>query len=647
MKLWKLAFSNLSIGRKLFSGFITLIIITTAMSVYSIYSLKVIKDNAAKTEISNQIGRLLESAKRDRLTYMLNGDEQAMKANGEAIGKMQVIVQQQSSAGWKGDTRNKFETLAETIDNFKQLRDVYYEKSRHSNALVSAINSDDSQHFFVDLQKTMRDSAVDTGVREKLFAIAIGLDRLHDAVGTFITKPSDDTLADFDKAYKDADSLYSASIPQLPDAEKAQVVSALAYIQKLKTNVEAYYAAAPEAERSADSMVKGADSLNSATVTLIEAQADDNDQVITDTITLISVLSLVAIIAGLLAAGYITRQITHPISENLKLAERITSGDLTSEVSSHSTDELGKLTQTMGTMNARLCDMITGIRESVSHLASASSQIAAGNMDLASRTEQQSAAVVETAASMEELTSTVRLNADNALQASKLAASATHDARKGGEIVNQVVLTMSGIGDSSKKITDIISVINSIAFQTNILALNAAVEAARAGEQGRGFAVVAGEVRTLAQRSANAAKEIETLINDSVTRISTGTELVSRAGASMEDIVQSVTHVSQLIDEISTSSTEQSQGIEQIGKAVTEMDSTTQQNATLVQESSAAAISLEQQAKKLSDMVAIFKVKIPHTNERNFDGLLTATKTRKSLVSPTKNNTVNEEWTSF
>ncbi|TPG60778.1 HAMP domain-containing protein [Ewingella americana] len=643
----KLAFSNLSIGKKLFSGFITLIVITTAVSAYSIYSLKAINDNAAKTEISNQIGRLLEVAKRNRLTYMLNGDEQAMKANGEAIGSMQVLVQQQSSADWKGDTKDKLGALAEIIDNFKQLRDVYYEKSLHSNALVNAINSDDGQHFFVDLQKTMRDSAVDTDVRKTLFEIALDLDRLHDTVGTLIAKPADDTLADFNKAYKDADSLYSASIPQLPDAEKAQVVSALAYIQKLKANVEAYYSAAPETQRAADSMVKGADSLNSATVTLIEAQGHDNDKVIKESITLISALSVISVIAGLLAAGYITRQITRPISENLALAERITSGDLTSEVSSHSTDELGKLTQTMGAMNSRLCDMITGIRESVSHLASASSQIAVGNMDLASRTEQQSAAVVETAASMEELTSTVRLNADNALQASKLATSATHDARKGGEIVNQVVLTMNDIGDSSKKITDIISVINSIAFQTNILALNAAVEAARAGEQGRGFAVVAGEVRTLAQRSANAAKEIESLINDSVTRISTGTELVSRAGASMEDIVRSVTHVSQLIDEISTSSTEQSQGIEQIGKAVTEMDSTTQQNATLVQESSAAAISLEQQAKKLSDMVAIFKVRIPHTNARKSNDLLAEAKTRRSSAPLTINNTMNEDWTSF
>ncbi|UJD92438.1 HAMP domain-containing protein (plasmid) [Rahnella aquatilis] len=327
-----------------------------------------------------------------------------------------------------------------------------------------------------------------------------------------------------------------------------------------------------------------------------------------DTIVLISIFTVLAIIAWLLAAWYITRKITQPIMVNLALAERIAAGDLTAVITTYSKDELGRLTQSMGVMNAKLCEMITGIRESVGHLATASSQIAAGNIDLAARTEQQSAAVVETAASMEELTSTVRLNADNALQASQLATSARADACKGGEIVNDVVMTMNGIAASSKKITDIISVINGIAFQTNILALNAAVEAARAGEQGRGFAVVAGEVRTLAQRSANAAKEIESLINESVDRIGTGTELVTKAGNSMEDIVQSVTHVSQIIDEISTSSNEQRQGIEQIGKAVTEMDSTTQQNATLVQESSAAAISLEEQAKRLDEMVSVFRV---------------------------------------
>src|SRR5471030_666243 len=584
-----------------------------------------------------------------------------MKANGEAIGSMQVLVQQQSSADWKGDTKDKLGALAEIIDNFKQLRDVHYEKSLHSNALVNAINSDDGQHFFVDLQKTMRDSAVDTDVRKTLFEIALDLDRLHDTVGTLIAKPADDTLADFDKAYKDADSLYSASIPQLPDAEKAQVVSALAYIQKLKANVEAYYSAAPETQRAADSMVKGADSLNSATVTLIEAQGHDNDKVIKGSITLISALSVISVIAGLLAAGYITRQITRPISENLALAERITSGDLTSEVSSHSTDELGKLTQTMGAMNSRLCDMITGIRESVSHLASASSQFAVGNMDLASRTEQQSAAVVETAASMEELTSTVRLNADNALQASKLATSATHDARKGGEIVNQVVLTMNDIGDSSKKITDIISVIEGIAFQTNILALNAAVEAARAGEQGRGFAVVAGEVRTLAQRSANAAKEIKDLINESVKKVSVGTSLVDEAGRTMADVVQSVKRVTDLMGEISAASTEQQTGIEQVNQAVMQMDEVTQQNAALVEQASAAAQSMASQSSALREMVSVFRLSGASSSESNraiaplakralspsAKRTLPAVKGGARGVEPVRTASASHEWQSF
>ena len=417
------------------------------------------------------------------------------------------------------------------------------------------------------------------------------------------------------QAYTHAESLYNDSLPQLTDETRAVLTPAWEHYQSLKAQAETYFKSIVETQKSADVMGVAAADLNHTADQLIKAQAEYNSRLIADTIIIISVLALLAIVIGLLAAWIITRKITRPIGENLALAQRISSGDLTAQIAATSQDELGELTQTMGAMNARLRDMISGIRESVSHLASASSQIAAGNTDLASRTEQQSAAVVETASSMEELTSTVRLNADNAQQASKLAASASADARKGGQIVGEVVSTMNGIATSSKKITEIISVINGIAFQTNILALNAAVEAARAGEQGRGFAVVAGEVRTLAQRSADAAKEIESLINDSVARIGTGTDLVNRAGASMEDIVNSVTHVSQIIDEISSSSNEQRQGIEQIGKAVTEMDSTTQQNATLVQESSAAAVSLEQQARKLSEMVAIFKISASRVHE--------------------------------
>ncbi|WP_246875724.1 methyl-accepting chemotaxis protein, partial [Pantoea ananatis] len=228
--------------------------------------------------------------------------------------------------------------------------------------------------------------------------------------------------------------------------------------------------------------------------------------------------------------------------------------------------------------------------------------------DLSSRTEQQSAAVVETAASMEELTSTVKQNAENAHHASQLATEASHNASRGGEIISDVISTMGGISQSSGKIGEIISVINGIAFQTNILALNAAVEAARAGEQGRGFAVVAGEVRNLAQRSSLAAKEIEALISESLSRVSNGTGLVNRAGVTMEDIVKSVTQVRDIMGEIAAASDEQNRGITQIAQAMTEMDTTTQQNAALVEESSAAASSLEDQAHELEKTVAVFRV---------------------------------------
>ncbi|CBA33705.1 Methyl-accepting chemotaxis protein II [Cronobacter turicensis z3032] len=303
-----------------------------------------------------------------------------------------------------------------------------------------------------------------------------------------------------------------------------------------------------------------------------------------------------------------TRNITRPLRETLDVANRIAQGDLTVTVSSLRRDEPGLLMQAVGTMNDSLKSIITRVRHGVDNVSRASSEIAAGNIDLSSRTEEQSAAVVQTAASMEELTSTVKETAGNAQQASQLAAQASSNADRGGKVVNEVVETMRNIQASSGKIADIISVINGIAFQTNILALNAAVEAARAGEQGRGFAVVAGEVRTLASRSATAAKEIGALITEANQRVENGAQLVASAGEAMEDIVGSVAQVREIMDEIARACTEQSRGIAQIGQAMSEMDTTTQQNAALVEESSAAASSLEEQARELEQMVAIFNV---------------------------------------
>ncbi len=313
---------------------------------------------------------------------------------------------------------------------------------------------------------------------------------------------------------------------------------------------------------------------------------------------------ILAIVIGML----LIRAIVGPLNEAIGVANAVASGDLTSRIHVNSTNETGRLLQALKTMNDNLVDLVSKVRTGTDQISTASSEIASGNSDLSQRTEEQASSLEETASSMEELTSTVKQNSDNARQANQLAASASEVAVKGGAVVGQVVQTMSSINESSKKIVDIISVIDGIAFQTNILALNAAVEAARAGEQGRGFAVVATEVRTLAQRSAAAAKEIKELISDSVNKVEDGTRLVDEAGATMDEIVSAVKRVTDIMAEISAASQEQSSGIEQVNQAVTQMDEVTQQNAALVEEAAAAAESMRDQAQALTQAVGTFKL---------------------------------------
>ncbi|CAJ0776317.1 methyl-accepting chemotaxis protein [Ralstonia holmesii] len=325
----------------------------------------------------------------------------------------------------------------------------------------------------------------------------------------------------------------------------------------------------------------------------------------------LSALTTGLLLGGILVGGLLTwalrRSITLPLMRAIEQAEHITQGDLTHTIQVDRADETGRLLQALQRMQESLQKMVGQVRSGSDSIASATQQIAAGNADLSQRTEQQASALEETASSMEELTSIVRQNADNARQASTLAGNASDIAVKGGEVVGRVVDTMAGINDSSKKIADIIGVIEGIAFQTNILALNAAVEAARAGEQGRGFAVVAGEVRSLAQRSATAAKEIKELISDSVGRVENGTTLVAEAGSVIDEVVVAVKRVTDIMGEISSASDEQSAGIEQINQAVTQMDEGTQQNAALVEQAAAAAMSLQEQASGLRQAVAVFR----------------------------------------
>ena len=338
-------------------------------------------------------------------------------------------------------------------------------------------------------------------------------------------------------------------------------------------------------------------------------RASDDADVLYANARLMLVLALLAMVAAGGAIGWLlSGRIAGDVGRAQLAVESIADGDLTNDIRATSRDEVGRMLTALSGMQTRLAEIVTGVRSNAENVATASGQIAQGNTDLSQRTEEQASALQQTAATMDELSSTVRNNADNAQQANQLALGASTVAVEGGQVVSQVVETMRGINESSRKIADIIGVIDGIAFQTNILALNAAVEAARAGEQGRGFAVVAGEVRTLAQRSAEAAKEIKALINTSVERVELGTVQVDKAGTTMAQIVEAIRRVSDIVGEISSASSEQATGVGQVGDAITQMDKVTQQNAALVEEGAAAAISLSDQAAALVQSVAGFKL---------------------------------------
>lgn len=355
---------------------------------------------------------------------------------------------------------------------------------------------------------------------------------------------------------------------------------------------------------------------------------------------------MVAVLAVIISVWLgVRKTLISPLNRLIDSIRHIAGGDLVKRIDVESHNEMGELAHSLRHMQGELARTVGEVRQGADAIYSGASEIAMGNNDLSSRTEQQAASLEETAASMEELTATVKQNAENARQASHLALSASETAQKGGKVVDNVVQTMRDITASSQKIADIISVIDGIAFQTNILALNAAVEAARAGEQGRGFAVVAGEVRNLAQRSAQAAREIKSLIEDSVNRVDLGSTLVESAGETMDEIVNAVTRVTDIMGEIASASDEQSRGIDQVGLAVAEMDRVTQQNASLVEESAAAAAALEEQASRLTQAVAVFRIQqgqVAAARESASTVAVAPTTLRKAAATDT-----GENWETF
>ncbi|OWW19442.1 methyl-accepting chemotaxis protein [Noviherbaspirillum denitrificans] len=356
--------------------------------------------------------------------------------------------------------------------------------------------------------------------------------------------------------------------------------------------------------------------------------------------TALFILALAAGAAALsILVGFLTtRRITGPLNEAVEVAKRVADGDLTSDIQVRTQDETGELMKALQHMNQSLATLVGDVRQGTETIAAASREIASGNMDLSHHTQEQAGALQETASSMGQLTQTVRENAENAREANQLAATASNIAEKGGAVVSQVVQTMGSINESSRKIVDIIGVIDGIAFQTNILALNAAVEAARAGEQGRGFAVVAAEVRNLAQRSASAAKEIKQLISDSVDKVDTGARLVDEAGSTMNEVVASVRRVTGIMAEITAANQEQSASIEQLNHMIVQMDGVTQQNASLVEEAAASAESMQNQASALSQLVSVFKLNnsLPVTAQPKSATVVTLPQKTKAPVRPAR-----------
>ena len=383
--------------------------------------------------------------------------------------------------------------------------------------------------------------------------------------------------------------------PLIASLEKADMSGYQSHVQMVQDALEARFA-------------RSIDAFDAWRAGLVQEAYDTAEKRYTFVLAAVALGGVVASLLVFMTYVFLRRRVLAPLKEAGSYFDRIAAGDLTARVDVRNSNEIGQLFAALKRMQESLTRTVSSVRRGVEEINVGAHEIAAGNTDLSSRTEQQAASLEETAASMEQLASTVKQNADNARQANQLAASASDVAERGGSAVSEVVHTMEGISASSRKISEIVSVIDGIAFQTNILALNAAVESARAGEQGKGCAVVAGEVRSLAQRSAQAAKEIKVLIEDSVTKVGTGSQQVGRAGDTMQEIVASVKRVTDIMGEISAASEEQSSGIDQVNRAVAQMDEVTQQNAALVEEAAAAAGSLQEQAERLAEAVAVFKI---------------------------------------
>ncbi|MGK3141671.1 methyl-accepting chemotaxis protein [Pantoea sp. C2G6] len=633
--------SDIKIGKKLGVGFIIVIAASLAITFLAFDCFRSIKDNSARRTTTVEMVNTLGKARLNRTLFQYTKDPKFAAQNAQALKELDALFTQLNGFKWDETGQQKVTLLGQLLQEYQAKRQKFIASAQTTSTDFTAIKPDALIAMAHQLESldltTLPDAALPV---MRLTAALFDAANLENA---FLDKPSEANKAAVMTVFTAIDGL-SKQLDGFNHAEitaiTANVVSTLAQ----QSPFFPLYIEATEREKSESTgLTAAAERLNSAVSDTFTYQSVLSAEFIKQAEWRIALAAVICVVLSLLIAWRITRNITLPLKETLNAAQRIAGGDLTISLQTTRGDELGQLMQAVDAMNLSLQNIITNVRDGVGSVARASAEIAAGNSDLSSRTEQQSAAVVQTAASMEELSSTVKQNAENAHHASQLATEASVNAGRGGEIIRDVIVTMNNISQSSGKIGEIINVINGISFQTNILALNAAVEAARAGEQGRGFAVVAGEVRNLAQRSSLAAKEIETLIRESLDRVNDGSEFVERAGNTMEDIVRSVSQVKDIMGEIAAASDEQNRGISQIATAMAEMDTTTQQNAALVEQSSAAASSLESQADELEKTVAVFRL----AGERKSTAQAAPLVTPRLVTSTPAQASAHGSWESF
>jgi methyl-accepting chemotaxis protein-2 (aspartate sensor receptor) len=608
IKAFRRRIENLRVGKKLGVGFGLVLILAAVIAVAGIDQFRDIQDRNAKInyslEISAAVNQALAAQRHYQADYAEENIAQSQKYLQQGLASFNEM---ENTLYWNAEMRAWLDTFPGLVKAYQQSQQQFVAAVNARQSIRESWNLSKSEAAFQDIKQELSLGA-DLMLQLQMSKLDHALLDVHYTVRGVAADPNENSAARLSTAADNAavmlDTFASLVTPQQEQALQPLKSQLIRY----KKSVLSYVPASAQQQKAAADMSQQAKKMNDLVEQLVKREVDIASSSVKKGINMMVLVALIALLIGCIIAFWISRQITRPLRDTLQATQRIAEGDLTQHLTTDRRDELGLLLAAVGAMGDSLRTMIGEIRSGVLEVSHAATEISAGNIDLSSRTEEQAAAVEQTAASMEQLSSTVKQNADNAHQASKLAAEASDTAQTGGRQVAAVVETMQQITQSSKRIADITSVINGIAFQTNILALNAAVEAARAGEQGRGFAVVASEVRNLAQRSAQAAKEIEALIAESVERVNSGEKLVESTGSTMQTIVTSVSHVRDIMGEIASASDEQSRGISQVSQAVVEMDNTTQQNAALVEQSAAAASSLEDQAAALARAVSVFRL---------------------------------------